>query len=185
MKNKTTLFRSNLILTYVLSLVFIATGMAQEVKIYELFDNDSQVNTTQLSKTAKASVTNTTYTQDLNNFYDLNYSLKPTIYVQNNSIVTVSLNEIPIKVKLEDSNSYTVLKSNNPIFQTVELIVINIENVSELNNIFDVSALQGFSNLKYIYIQCNQFNSSVTQIQNYVINAGVNITVYFMTVNPS
>lgn len=188
MKIKTNLFRSHLVLIFVLSLILVNTGKAQEIKIYELFDNNSQTSTAPLSKsgkTAKAAVANSTYTDDLNKFNDLNYSLKPTIYIQNNSIVNVTENEIPLKVKLEDAQSFNIIKSNNPLFQTVELMVINIENSSDLNNGFDVSALQSFSSLKYIYIQCQEFNSSVDQIQRFITNPRPEITIYFMTLNPS
>jgi len=189
MKNAITLFSSKLILSVVFLLFFVSIGISQELKIYELFDNDSQVSTVsqsnKSSKVAKTSVAGSTYTQDLNNFYDLNYNLKPTIYVENNVIIQVPDNNMPIKIKLEDTKSLNILKTNNPIFQTVELIVINIQNPNEFNNAFDVSLLKSFTNLKYIYIMCNEFSSSIDQIQRFVLNPGADITVFFMRTNPS
>lgn len=189
MKNTTTLFCSKLILSIVVALFFVSIGFAQELKVYELFDNGSQVSIapqlSKSSKTAKTTVTSTTYTEDLNNFLELNYNLKPTIYIENNSIVQVPTNGTPIKIKLEDTNSFNVLKTNNPIFQNVQLIAINVQNANEMSNTFDVSSLNSFTNLKYIYILCNEFNSSTDQIQRFILNAGTDITVYFMTTNPS
>jgi hypothetical protein len=191
MKNNTTLSCYNFFLTFVVSLVFIYSVKAQEAKVYEIFDHNPQENLVPLNKSTKSAkatlsaTVNTTYAADLNNFYDLNYNLKPTIYVANNSIVMMPDNEVAVKLKLEDTKSLSVLKTINPIFQTVELIEINVESMSELNTAFDVATLQSFSSLKYIYIQCNQFSASVAQMQRFVINAGSGITVYFMTTNPS
>lgn len=190
MERKTTFLRSNIVLGALISLFFINTGVSQEVKVYELFE-DSLTSTVSVasktvSKTATiAAVTETTYEEDLNNFYELNFNLIPTIYIKNNSIVQIPNNESPLGVNLEDTNSFNVLKSNNPLFKTVELIVVNAENSNDFNNVFDASTLQGFNNLKYIYVQCLQFNTSVAQIQKFVINVESDITVYFMTVNPS
>lgn len=190
MKRKITFLCANLVPFLFVALFFISSGMiAQEVKIYELFENNSQVSAVKASKSALKSgattVESQNYTEDLNNFYELNYKLKPTIYIENNTIVQVPNNETPIKIKLEDVKSFNVLKTYNPLFETVELIVIDVKNLSELNTSFDISSLQSFSSLKYIYVQCNQFTSSVSQMQNFIMNTGSNITIYFMTVNPS
>ncbi|RXP56613.1 hypothetical protein EC396_07595 [Lutibacter sp. HS1-25] len=164
---------------------------AQEVKVYEIFNHNPQENlvpqnkSTKSAKTTLAAVENNSYAADLNNFYDLNYNLKPTIYIANNAIAMAPDNQNPVKVILEDVKSLNILKTINPVFQTVELIEINVESLSELNTIFDVATLQSFSSLKYIYVQCNQFSTSVAQMQRFVINTGSSITVYFMTINPS
>lgn len=183
---KTTIINCVLILTFVFSLITLK-GYAQEVKIYELFENVQPNPVAKAGKTVLSSKTavNTSYSEDLKSFYELNYKLKPTVYIQNNSIVQVPANKDAIKVQLEDTKSFNILKSNNPNFETVELIVVNVASIAELNNSFDVSSLQGFNSLKYIYVQCNQFKTSVNQIQNFVINAGTSVTVYFMTTNPS
>lgn len=187
MKKKTTLSFCTTILTCVFSLLLVAKGFSQEVKIYELFENGATSNVAKVGKTVlkTQTATDATYTGDLKSFYELDYNLKPTIYIQNNTIVNAPDGEVPVKVKMEDTNSFNVLMSNNSIFNKVELITIYVDSPSQLMSSLNVSTLQGFNNLKYIYVQCNQFNSSVSQMQNFVTNVESNITVYFMTINPS
>lgn len=191
MKTNTTLNFADIFLSAIISLFFLFTGSAQELKIYEIFENNPQESSVVLSKAGKLAKTSTvavstTYTDDLNYFNELNYNLNPSIYVANNAIVIMpENNQTPIKLNLEDTKSFDILKSGNPIFETIELIEINVESASELNATLDVSTLQGFSNLKYIFVQCNQFNTSVSQMQRFLTNVGSDITVYFMTINPS
>jgi hypothetical protein len=187
MKNKITFLCSNFVLVVFISLFSFTIGYAQGAKVYELFENNYNGTNVASKSALKANTNNTsqTYTDDLNKFYDLNYNLKPTIYINNNVIVKAPANEAPVKVKLEDTNSFNILKSYNPLFETVELIIINVENSSGLNTSIDVSLFQSFTSLKYIYVQCNQFTSSVNQIQNFITNAGSDVTIYFMTLNPS
>lgn len=186
---KITFLSSNLVAFLFVTFFFVSKGIAQEVKIYELFENNTKFSKVQAVKstlkTGTTSAKSQNYTEDLNNFYELNYKLKPTIYIENNTIVQVPNNETPIKIKLDDVKSFNVLKANNTLFKTVELIVIDVKNLGELNTSFDISSLQDFSSLKYVFVQCNQFSSSVSQMQKFVLNTGANITVYFMTVNPS
>ena len=113
----------------------------------------------------------------------MEYKLKPTIYVSDNRIKKVIGDSNPLRLKME-GNQINTLKSENPLFNSVELIVINIEKQSDLNGYFDVSSLQDFNSLKYIYVQCH-FNCSESQIQQFVRNASSEMTIFFMNVNPS
>jgi hypothetical protein len=187
MKNKVMLFRSNFILFSVVLLFFINNGIAQETKIYELFETESQTTTTtQISKStlSKSATKSNSYTNNLNDFYDLNNNLKPTVYVVDNSIVKVSGKTNPLKLNSEDVTSFNVLKSGNRLYQSVELLIVNLENSRELNTPLDLASLQNFNSLKYIYIKCN-FKCTVEQIKRFVLNAKPEITIYFITINPS
>jgi len=186
MKNKTTLFSSKIMLSIIISVLSFNVGFAQEAEIFELVENGSEIQVAAQAKTSslkKGVNSKSNISNNLSDFKELEYSLKPTVYVSDNRIKKVIGDSDPLRLKME-GNQINVLKARNPLFNSVELIVINLEKQSDLNMHFDVSNLQGFNSLKYIYVQCH-FNCSPSQIEQFVRNATSEMTVFFMNVNPS
>lgn len=186
MKNKTTLFSSKIMLSIIVSVLSFNVGFAQEAGIFELVENDSEIQVAAQAKTSslkKGVNSKSNISNNLSDFKELKYNLKPTIYLSDNRVKKVVGDSGPLRLKME-GNQINILKSQDPLFNSVELIVINIEKQSDLNMHFDVSSLQGFNNLKYIYVQCH-FNCSPSQIEQFVRNATSEMTIFFMNVNPS
>ncbi len=83
--------------------------------------------------------------------------------------------EKPVRAYL-DLNSLSKPISRNVAFDNVELVVINIENQSDLFSKINLDNLSGFTKLKYIQIVCrvdcnqNQIsNALISSLKNYVI----------------
>lgn len=190
MKNKTTLKSFNLFSICLIAILWLNSVNAQDTTVYELFENDFQMNAVQ-SKTLNKSAAlksnankNETANSGFQNFLELNNNLRPTVYVDKNSIVNITGPEKPVKLKYSNIQAFNKLNEDNSLLNSVELITINIENSNDLNNKFDVSKINDFQKLKYVFIKCN-FNCSVDQIKQFVLNLEPEVIVYFTKVNPS
>lgn len=75
---------------------------------------------------------------------------QPGLLVLQNSIQAFG-GSTPVVVLCE-ANATQSLYDNNASFNTVEFIRIDIRSASDLNNSLDISMLQSFSSLKYVYL---------------------------------
>tara|TARA_R110002072_G_scaffold2867_5_gene22354 strand:+ start:15631 stop:16188 length:558 start_codon:yes stop_codon:yes gene_type:complete len=107
------------------------------------------------------------------NIIPLITELKPSIFL-NGGVLKVR-GEKPVRAYL-DLNSLSKPISRNVAFDNVELVVINIENQSDLFSKINLDNLSGFTKLKYIQIVCrvdcnqNQIsNALISSLKNYVI----------------
>jgi hypothetical protein len=157
------------------SFVSIQQTQAQDYKVLELKGESNNHGSTAL-KSASDDEDETPY--------QLLYSLKPTIYVKNNSIIQVTGPNKPVSLTTSDVNSLNILKIDNPLFNTVQILKIQLNEISDLNNYLDMSSIQGFSNLSYVYIMC-YFKCTESQIRAFIKNASPETIIYFEQVNPS
>tara|TARA_R110002049_G_scaffold309155_1_gene517687 strand:- start:2903 stop:3448 length:546 start_codon:yes stop_codon:yes gene_type:complete len=181
MKNKAHLTHYIFLITCLL-LVSIQQIHAQDNKIFEL-KSESGIHG---STTSKNTNDNDGNDDDDDNIipYQLLYSLKPTIYIKNNSIIKVTGPNKPVSLTTSDANSFNILKTENPLFDSVQILKIQLNDLSDLNNYLDVSSINGFNNLKHIYIMC-YFKCTENQIRAFIKNANPEINIYFEQVNPS
>lgn len=109
------------------------------------------------------------------------YNVQPTLYIQQG--VERTYGETPPVRVTVDSQSVNNLKDANPLFSKVELITIKIDNTDDLNLSLDLTALSGFTNLKYIHFLCsiNCAPEDITKL--YTANPGV--TVFYIVSLPS
>lgn len=156
---------------------------AQSSNIYELTEQDFQ-DTSISKKVAKSSRSAKSTNDFRQGFFDLKKGLKPTMYVDKNKIKKVTGGVSPLILKYQNSSSLEALKGNSSRIKNVELLTIKIKNQSEFNNRFDFSSINGFDNLKYIYIQCS-FKCTANDISSFILNADPKVIIFYMVSNPS
>jgi hypothetical protein len=183
MKNKSLLSKMKYFILGCFLAVNINHLSAQSSNIYELTEQDFQ-NTSVSNKVAKSATFGKSIDNVKQGFFSLKKGLKPTIYVDNNKIKKVNGGVSPIILKYQNSYSLEALKENNSLIRDVELLTIKIKNQNELNNRFDFSNIDGFDNLKYIYIQCN-FDCTANDISSFILNADPKVIIFYMVSNPS
>ncbi|GGG49891.1 hypothetical protein GCM10010976_21500 [Bizionia arctica] len=151
-----------------LTVFFSVNGFAQE-NIYQIFDENSGNSNLRSS----VSIPN-----------QLLHGKNPTIYIENSTIINVTGETSPKVLKLLDATSINMLQNNNNLYNGVEVITITLNRASDLINRLDVSRINGFSSLKYIYVKC-LFDCSDQQINNFLLNADSVTTVFYKVVNQS
>ncbi|MDO7173608.1 hypothetical protein [Mariniflexile sp. AS56] len=156
------------IFLFCISLLSVTEVSAQETKIFEI-KNGSIINSGNNAKTIPT---------------QLLYSLKATIYVKNNSVLKVTGSQNPLVLKTYDASSLNILKTKNTLFNKVQIIKIQLNEVSDLNSSIDFSTISDFNNLSHIYI-ISYFKCRKSQIRAFIRNVNPEITVYFENVNPS
>lgn len=168
MKNRMNATLASLTMVCMLSILFSANGFAQN-NIQRIFDDSSE------NSSMRSSVT-------IPN--ELLHGNNPTIYIQNSEIINVTGTESPTVLKLLDASSNSLLQANNRSYNSVQVITITLNQMSDLNNRLDLSRINGFTSLRYVYVKC-LFECSDDQVRNYLMNADSVTTVFYKVVNPS
>lgn len=110
--------------------------------------------------------------------YDLLYDLNTTVYIKNNSVLNTEGVGAPVVLKFLDTQSFNFVSTTNPLYDQIELITINLSSENSLRNTFNLDAIRGFSNLKYIYLKC-EFAISENQIRSFLQNADPEIVFFY------
>ena len=110
------------------SFAILSTLSAQEYGIYEIEKNSKGKDKDKNGKSGNRT-----------NFYNLALNLQPTHYIENNSIKKTYNAGDPIKVTIEDSKSYNYMKNNKSKYPNVEIIIISLEQPSDINKSIDLS----------------------------------------------
>ncbi|MDO5971498.1 hypothetical protein Q4Q35_16955 [Flavivirga aquimarina] len=171
MKNKLTLIISNFLFMLCISLLYTNKTFAQEHGIYELVKNEVS---------QKKSNTN----KDRSDFYNLSKKLHATHYFEQNKLKHRYGESAPVKISLESMNSFSLLNQNNSNYKGVKLITITLKNESELDTPIDLSNIEGFPKLQYIYIKC-LFKCTANQIERFVKAPNDRIRIFYISVRPS
>jgi hypothetical protein len=108
------------------------------------------------------------------------YDLNPTIFIGSSGYKILG-EEAPVKAELSAGN-FQNLSTANPGFNNVKLMKLKVENEADLNASFDLSTLQSFTNLEYIFIECT-FKCSATRISNMFSNVG-NVKILYVISTP-
>lgn len=90
---------------------------------------------------------------NIHSLQSLSKEIVPTIYIKNNEISLTNKQSLPVRI-ITDAASLNRLYTNNKSYSSVELICIQINTPEELQVLVNISALQGFDQLKYIYFLC-------------------------------
>lgn len=173
MKNNSTLkFCTGLFLVFIF--LFSIEGLtAQEKGIYEISSN------TLTTKTAS----NKSSSNDRQNFYNLAFNLKTTVYLENNLEKNLYGKGAISKITMSDTNSFEFLKNNENKYKSAELISIKVSSIDELNNPIDLTMLTEMTNLKYVYIKCS-FKCQKHDIENFV-KVNPSVRVFYNAEKPS
>lgn len=110
--------------------------------------------------------------------YDLLYDLNATVYAKDNAILNVEGVGAPVVLKFLDTQSFKLASTANTLHDQVELITINLKSANDLRSPFQLNAIQGFNNLKYIYLKC-EFAISENQIRTFLQNADPKIVFFY------
>ncbi len=179
--NKSSLRINTIISTCTLFLFCFIYGNAQERGIHELKSN-TKVTSKFSSKSAKGNKKNDI---ERDRFYDLAFKLQPTIYINNSLVTTKNNKKPPIKIKMSDVNSFGKLEELAIKHKDIALIYLTLYKNSDLNSILDLSSINGFDNLKYVYVRC-LFDCDDSQIKKFVKTAtNSSIRVFYKTQTPS
>jgi len=108
--------------------------------------------------------------------------LQPTVYISNEEIKNFG-ETAPICADLKAS-AVARLSETNPLYRSVELITIRIEQSTDLSASIDLFTLSGFTNLKYIQILCS-ITCTPTQIANMIKGNNSGIKVFYLVSIPS
>ena len=135
----------------------------------QVFGQSSTVKITDLDSFLKKSKSSNqrVLNSDSQHVSDLIYNAQPAVYLSTNDIKEYGDNPTTIYT---DISALVQLKSSTLMTDSIEIIIIKINNKSELNSIVDFSTFSDFSNLKYIYFtSAVNVNSDVISkmIKNY------------------
>jgi hypothetical protein len=89
---------------------------------------------------------------ETNQIRSLINDLQPALYYQQGSLISDKV-ETPLLLDT-DAASLNLLYANNPLFNSIEILRIRINNQEDLRNNLDISRLEFFPNLKYVYFLC-------------------------------
>jgi hypothetical protein len=115
---------------------------------------------------------------------ELLHGKNPTIYIKDASIINVTGDESPKVLKLLDATSSNILRNANNQYNDVEVITITLNRISDLNLRFDLSSINGFNSLRYIYVKC-MFDCTDQQIRDFLLNADSVTTIFYKVINQS
>lgn len=160
--------------------IFSSSLTAQENLIHQITSRD-QTSQPQLRKTSNTRLKHTSSITEVPE--DLLYDLNSAVYIKDNTIIHIEGNA-PLAVKLLDTKSYEFLTKRNELYHQVELITLNLDTREDLNTIFNIGAIRGFDNLRYIYLKC-QFPINENEIRRLLQHADPEVTFFYHIYNRS
>ena len=163
MKNKSAKTFFTLLLSLGFLLIVQNTANAQEHDVYEVSYNNFKK---EISKK-----------NDRERFFDLAFKKHPTHYFNKNGFKSNSGSTKPLKINLGDTKSFNKILDSNYEKDNVELLVISLDNQTELYNSLDLSNSTDFKNLKYVYVKCN-YNCTNEDIIKF-IKVKSNVSVFY------
>ena len=164
-----------LILICYFSVLSMDKVSAQENGIYELTD---------INKLSKQSSSKKGVQSDRKDFYNLSQNLHSTFYFENNRLKNKYGEGSPLRLTLEDLNSFNAINKSDSQFNNIEIITVTLKNENDLNKIFDLSNMSGFSKLKYVFIKCN-FNCDAVKIRKFIKTSDNKIRDFYTSEKPS
>lgn len=112
----------------------------------------------------------------------LSTDLHPTVYLSADATRTFGGSGSPV-CAIATVGAVNKLYAEDPLFGQVELITIKLEMATDLSVSLNLSALSGFSNLKYIQILC-EFNCTVAQVETIISGAKAGVVVCYLVSMP-
>ncbi|TXE06500.1 hypothetical protein ES711_13380 [Gelidibacter salicanalis] len=169
-----TKFKTKLLSSLMLIGLFSGTCFSQDNVIHNLTGNSDRF----ISSDVVVGNRSSQATADLPS--DLLYELNATVYVKNNTLSKVKGKAHPLVLKFKDAQSFNVVSKRSALFNTVEMIKIDLASENDLRTPFNMAALRGFNNLKYVYLKC-EFPATEAQIRTFIQNADPKLIIYYNT----
>lgn len=175
MRNKSTSAFYTLLLICCFSISSIDKVGAQENGIYEL---------TEVNKLSKQNSNKKGVESDRKDFYNLSQNLHSTFYYENNRLKNKYGEGSPLRLKLEDLNSFNAINQSDSQFNDIQIITLTLYNENDLAKTFDLSNMPGFPKLKFVFIKCN-FNCDAMKIRKFIKTSDSKIRVFYTSEKPS
>jgi len=83
---------------------------------------------------------------------NLAFKINPIIYFKNGNTTLIGESS-PVVIDTDVASIFKLYEENS-LYRTVEIITIRVENESELSAIIDLTNINGFRDLKYVYFLC-------------------------------
>lgn len=161
-------FLKNLSMLIILTILTSTSLQAQSIMEFSSYLEQAKSSTDPLV------VSNIAHLESLIN------DLQPTVFVGNEIKSNGTSQPVCAEVKSTDVEK---LSAENSLFNQVELITIVLNSPADLNFILDLSKLNSFINLKYVYFLC-EFDCKIEETQKlYLPKTG--ITVLYKVSIPS
>ena len=109
------------------------------------------------------------------------YSLQSRLYILQGVEKTYGI--VPPVCATVDAQSVNKLKDADSLFSQVELITIKIDKPDDLNLSLDLTALSGFTNLKYVHFLCS-FSCAPEDLSK-LLTPNPAVTVFYIVSLPS
>jgi hypothetical protein len=104
------------------------------------------------------------------------FKTQSKIYIKN--FVEEVYGDTPPVCLQTDAQSVGMLSQAKPLYQTVELITINLNGPNDLNFVLDLAALPGFESLKYVHFFCS-YECNPQSIGALFLSNNPGITVFY------
>ena len=120
-------------------------------------------------KKTKVSATNSQFIENLV------FGVQPSIYL--NSGNEKIYGDKPVKL-FTDISSLSKIPSSNLATDTIEIVVVNIKNATDLNSKIDLAIFSNFTTLKYLYV-LSSINASEQNIANMFLNYNNQYSIFY------
>jgi hypothetical protein len=119
--------------------------------------------------------------EEANHIKSLVTNLHPTVFI--GDVVRASGESDPVRADVK-AGAISKLNMENPLFGQVEMITLRINTQADLSALLDLSAIQGFTNLKYVRLLCS-FACAAEQLDKIVTGNANGIKVFYSISIPS
>ncbi|MDT0644383.1 hypothetical protein RM553_16210 [Zunongwangia sp. F363] len=119
-------------------------------------------------------------TAQVENINALIYDLNPTIFVEDQKVKSYDEKD-PLIARVKP-DSWNLLSQDEEIFNSIELITLQLPQANSFSQTLDLSGFKSFNNLKYIFVECTG-NCTAGQVERIFRNVG-EVTVLYVVSTP-
>ena len=157
-------------------LVFFYSNInAQLQYISEESDVVTVTNIDSYFDTANKSTASNVAKLNAQNLKTLTTNVQPSVYCYSNSVNTYG--DKPVNM-FTDMNSLAQVDNLVTLKNNIEIVIIKIDNASQLNSSINLALLSNFKKLKYIYI-ASSIDISSSEIANMITNYDEKYSVFY------
>ena len=109
------------------------------------------------------------------NLKTLTTTVQPSVYCYSNTVNTYGDKPVNLCV---DMNSFAQVDNLVTLKNNIEIVIIKIDNASQLNSSINLALLSNFKKLKYIYI-ASSIDISSSEIANMITNYDEKYSVFY------
>jgi hypothetical protein len=126
---------------------------------------------------AKKSTASNVAKLNAQNLKTLTTNVQPSVYCHSNTVNTYG--DMPVNL-FTDMNSFAQVDNLVTLKNNIEIVIIKIDNASQLNSSINLALLSNFKKLKYIYI-ASSIDISSSEIVNMITNYDEKYSIFYKT----